>query len=68
MEVDEAVSEAHKRWGESAAIRKYSSSVTELFDVGYFEQKGGRLFFYAVGTADTVEGAFAIASGKDLKT
>jgi hypothetical protein len=67
MEPDEAVYEAFERWGESAAVRRYRSSDSELFDVGYFEQKDGLLFFCALGTAATVEEAFTAANRKDQK-
>jgi hypothetical protein len=61
MELDEVVNEAYDRWGESAAVRKYSSHNIERFEVGYFRRRGTSIVFCALGSGATPKQALEAA-------
>lgn len=61
MRLSEALEEAYKRWGESAAIHKDRSRERAYYQVGYFRSKGDGLVFYVMGGGSSLEKALATA-------
>jgi hypothetical protein len=67
MGLTKALEEAYRRWGEAAAIYKDRSRGRERYEVGYFRQKGDRLFFHVMGSGNTLEIALTSAPSPSLK-
>jgi hypothetical protein len=61
MRLSEALEEAYKRWGESAAIHRDRSRQRARYEVGYFRRKSEGLVFYVMGGGSSLEKALATA-------
>jgi hypothetical protein len=65
MRLSEALEEAYKRWGESAAIHRDRSRQRAHYEVGYFRRKSDGLVFYVMGGGSSLEQALATVHDDD---